>query len=252
MKLKIVCLNMWSGGKLFDEIKRFAQAEKADIMALQEVWHTETYPPEQEWHMVSVLAHILGYNHYAFAPALGRVLDGGRRVQMGNAIFSQFPIRSSSTIFYDVPYNGMYPETPGDYRLVPRNLQHGEMVIGEKTFHVFNTQGIWGFDGVDNERRLQMGEIIAREIAGKTPVILTGDFNVQENTQTTAKIEAHLKNVFQGELTTSFNLRHKEDPGFATAVVDMMFVSPDVTVKNHYASSANVSDHLALVGEFEI
>lgn len=252
MKIKVICLNMWQGGKLFANIQPFITAANADILALQEVHHAEEYPHQEKWRMIGALAKILGYKYYAFAPAFAKVIHTGHQAQKGNAILSRFPITSSTAIFYDVPYNRTFTETPGDYRYTPRNLQHGEIDINGTTLHLFNTQGIWGFDGKDNERRLNMGEIITREIAGKQPALLMGDFNVREGTQTVKKIEAHMTNVFAGKLETSFNLQHKKDSGFATAVVDMMFASPDVTVGKHYASKENVSDHLALVGEFEI
>lgn len=251
MKIKVICLNLWQGGNLFENIKSFIAEEKAGMLALQEV-HDAPPASEAAWHSVGALARILGYQHYAFAPAFAKEIPNGHTLQRGSAILSKFPILSSKAIFYDVPFNAAFTETPGDYRYTPRNLQHGEININGTTLHLFNTQGIWGFDGKDNERRLAMGEIITREIAGKQPALLMGDFNVREDTQTIKKIEAHMTNVFAGELKTSFNMRHKKDSGFATAVVDMMFASPDVKIGQHYASKTNVSDHLALVGEFEI
>lgn len=252
MKLKIICLNMWRGGALFDNIKSFITQEKADLLALQEVYHAEDEPPQQQWHNISALARILGYPHYAFNPAFSQKREGQKRVQNGNAILSKFPISSSTSTWYDKNYQANLPEILGDYTATPRNLQHAEIAVDSKTLHIFNTQGIWGFDGEDNDRRLHMGEVIAQEVAGKQPALLMGDFNVKENTQTIQKVEQQMRNIFKGELTTSFNMQHKSDGGFATAVVDMMFASPDVKIVNHYASKENVSDHLALVAEVEI
>jgi endonuclease/exonuclease/phosphatase family metal-dependent hydrolase len=252
MQLKVICLNLWLGGKLFDNIKEFIAQEKADIIALQEVYHAETDPPEQEWHIVGNLARIFGYEHFAFVPAFGRTEPSGFRILNGNAVFSKFPIKSSTATFYDVPMNTIYPENPEDARRTPRNLQHCEIDINGKILHFFNTQGVWGFDGNDNERRLQMGDTIAQEVANKSPALLMGDFNTQEGTQSIAKIEKHMTSIFKGEMKTSFNLEYKKSGGFATAVVDMMFMSPGVKVLSHHVSQANVSDHLSLVAEFEI
>lgn len=252
MKVKVICLNMWLGGKLFENVQQLMKRENAHILCLQEVHHAESLPPQEKWHVISELANILGYSQYAFAPATGVLLEDGSRIQFGNAILSKLPIKSSFSIFYDVPYNGMNRRTPDDYRFEPRNLQHAEIKIGDKVLHVFNTQGIWGFDGDDNERRLAMGDMIAREIAEKQQALLMGDFNVLEGTKTIGKIEGHMKNIFKGELKTSFNMRHKQGGGFASAVVDMVFASPDVKILNHYSLSDNVSDHVPLVGEFEI
>jgi endonuclease/exonuclease/phosphatase family metal-dependent hydrolase len=82
-----------------------------------------------------------------------------------------------------------------------------------------------------------------------------GDFNVQANTKTIKNIEKHMQNVFKEDLTTSFNLAHKDlekYPGYETAVVDMFFVSKDVKVITKSVPDDDVSDHLPLLCEVEI
>lgn len=243
---------MWLGGKLFENIAAFIAAQRPDILCLQEVYNAETYPVDTKWHHVGSLATMLGFSHYAFNPAFTRLEPSGFRMQNGNAVLSNLPIKSSVSTFFDVPFNGSYIEKPGDFQLTPRNLQHVELEMANQTLHIFNTQGIWGFDGADNERRLAMGDTIAREVAGVRPALLMGDFNVEERTQTMQKITETMKNVFAGELTTSFNMQQKNGGGFATSVVDMMFVSPDIRVTNHRVATENISDHLALIAEFEV
>ncbi len=253
MKIKVICLNLWFGGKLFENIKQYISEENPDIIALQEVYNAESYPPAEKWHPVGNLAQILGYKYFAFVPAFARTEPNGIKAQNGNAILSKFPIQNSIATFYDEPFNGFYIQPEGDARNTPRNLQHGEINIEGKVLHFFNTQGIWGFDGDDTDRRLHMGEVISSQVAGKQPALLMGDFNTQEGNQTIGKIEAHMRSIFKGEMKTSFNMKHKpKESGYGKAIVDMMFVSPDVKVVSHNVSSADVSDHLALVAEFEI
>lgn len=254
MNLKIVCLNMWLGGKLFENIQPFIEQENADILCLQEVYQAEHSPLMQPWHAVGELAKILGYKYYAFAPAFAEEVENGYRVQFGNAILSKYPIQTSQAVFFDVPYNGNWkPKSQEEIIFTPRNLQYAEINLGEKNLHIFNVQGIWGFDGDDNDRRLAMADVIAGHIAGKQPALLMGDFNVQEGGKTTDKIEEHMKSVFKGEMKTSFNLQQKDpNSGYATAIVDMMFASPDIQIKNHHVSDENISDHLGLVVEVEV
>ncbi len=69
-------------------------------------------------------------------------------------------------------------------------------------------------------------------------------------TQTIRNIEKHLNNVFKDELSTTFNVKHKDltrFPGYATAVVDMVFVSSDLQVQSKKCPAVDVSDHLPLV-----
>lgn len=250
MRLKFLCLNLWYGGKLWDPMLNFLQAEKPDILAAQEAYGGTDPALAPNYRSVELIGRELGYPHTFFSPAFCDVRDVGN-VDNGNAIFSRFPIRETRTVFFDVPYNPRRIEAPETFEVTPRNLQHAVIDLGGKSLQVFNTQGIWGKDGEDNERRLRMGEAIAREIRGKERVILAGDFNVKEGTKTIQNIERHLRSVFKGELVTSFNLRHKRDPGFATAVVDMVFASKDLRVLSHAAPDVNVSDHVPLVCVFE-
>lgn len=254
MKLKVICLNMWLGGKLFGSIQPFIERENADILCLQEVYQAENSPLQQPWHAVGELASILGYKYFAFAPAFSEEVEPGYRVQFGNAILSKYSIKNSQSIFYDISYNGSWkPLSQEEIQFTPRNLQHGEILIDGKILHVFNTQGIWGFNGDDTERRLAMTDTIAAHIAGKQPALLMGDFNVQEGGKTTDKIEVHMRSIFKGEMKTSFNMNHKDpSSGYAAAIVDMMFASPDIEIIRHHVSDADVSDHLALVAEVEI
>lgn len=253
MNLKVVCLNLWFGGKLFENIKTFIAQENPDIIGLQEVYQAESADLQEPWHAVSSLASILGYRYYAFAPTFAQDVEDGYRVQFGNAVLSRYPIRSARATFYDVPYEGNWAiREESDIEYTPRNLQHAEIIINDKILHVFNTQGIWGFNGDDTDRRLQMGDSIVKEISGKQPALLMGDFNLQEGGKTTDKIEKHMHSIFKGEMKTSFNMSHKDKPGYATAIVDMIFASPDIRIGKHYVSTADVSDHLALVAEVEV
>lgn len=76
---------------------------------------------------------------------------------------------------------------------------------------------------------------------------------MQEKTKSIALLEEHLVNVFkQDNRVTSFNMRHKTNPGYAVAVVDMLFVSSSLVVLEHRQCDENVSDHLALTATIEV
>ena len=96
-----------------------------------------------------------------------------------------------------------------------------------------------------------MAQTIVDAIKPFDSVVLAGDFNVQEKTESIGLIETHLTNIFKGERSSSFNMKHKTNPGFATAVVDMVFVSPSLTVLEHRQCDENVSDHVALTATIE-
>lgn len=247
--ISFLCLNLWFGGKLWDQLIPFLKAASPDILAAQEVYngHDATLP--DHYRTVERFQELLRYPYAFFAPAYREVTLPGA-VECGNAIFSRFPITETRTVFYDVPYNparDQRTEHP-DYSHMPRNLQHATIEIdADRTFHVFNTHGIWGFDPHDNPRRLAMADTILREVGQNANVLLCGDFNVAETSETVRKIEERLQNVFKGMLTTSFNMKQKTpSPTFTPEVIDMVFASRDLTILDRQTPDVNVSDHRPL------
>lgn len=252
MRIKLVCLNIWIGGKLLDAAMDFLKQEKPDILAMQEVYGGKNPGLEARLRTFEFIKQELGYPHAFFSPATLDILKEGN-IEQGNAIFSKFPISRTSTIFFDVPLQERTNiEGPGDFTFNPRNLQCAVIEAGSTELNVFNTQGIWGFDGKDNERRLKMSDIIIENIKGKKNVILAGDFNFNPDTEAILNIEKHLANIFKDELETTFNMKQKTDPDFATAVVDFVFASKNLKVIDHDCPQADVSDHLPLICVFDV
>jgi len=282
MHLKIICLNVWIGGVLFEEIVDFLQKEQPDILFLQEVFlgeeesvseqskhhsNPQLPPLPPQYRTYQVLKKRLGFAHGHFAPAFIEEVETTKgvgdssklEIPQGNAILSKYPLREVSVTHFDVPF-GKRIDDYSAYAFSPRNLQHVVATLPTGTdVHLLNTQGIWGEDGEDSPRRLEMGKKIIQELQWESgqlsPVILAGDFNILPHTQTIASIEKKLVNVFKDELKTTFNLKRKnleKYPGFAQAVVDMFFVSPDISVSSHTCPQVDISDHLPLVVEIEI
>ena len=106
----------------------------------------------------------------------------------------------------------------------------------------------WDLNG-DNfsEQRRRMSNVIIAESAGKPNVLLAGDTNAKPTNQAMRNVELHLKSVFGNRLTTSFNMRRKDNPGYATAVVDLMYVSPTVRIVSYDCPDVDISDHLPLI-----
>lgn len=234
-----------------DEILAFLRREDADVVLMQEVYDGHESSWERKFRSMDVLREELRYPHEHFAPAFLERTEFGN-VEQGNAILSTYPIFESEVYFFDQPYSER-EDKPEYYEMTPRNLQRVGIDVGGRTIQVFNTQGVWGKGGDDNDRRLAMAQTIVDAVASFQDVVLAGDFNVQEKTRSISLIEKHLVNVFkQDHRMTSFNMKHKTNPGFATAVVDMMFVSSSLTVLEHRQCDENVSDHLALTATINL
>jgi len=249
--MKFLCINLWQGGNLLDEILAFLKREDADLVLMQEVYDGHDPAWERKFRSMDVLRETLRYPYEHFAPAFLERTDFGK-VEQGNAVLSKFPILEAVSTPGDVPY-GEREDKPEYYERTPRNLQRVAVEVDGRTLQVFNTQGVWGKDGNDNERRLTMAQTIVNAIKPFDSVVLAGDFNVQEKTKSIAMIEEHLVNVFKNDhRSTSFNMKNKTNLGFATAVVDMVFVSPSLHVLEHRQCEENVSDHLALTATLDI
>lgn len=192
----------------------------------------------------------ISYPYTAFAPAMTDTKDN-LNLPWGNAVLSKFPITKERAIFFDIPFNEG-KTTIATAEQAPRNMLHVTIAMNNTTLNVFSIHGIWGKDGDDNPRRLAMSETIIKHIKNKPRVIISGDFNVKENTKTTTNLEKYLHNVFKGERATSFNIRVKTDPKFANAIVDHLLVSNDLTVTEHRQPDVNASDHLPLIATIEI
>lgn len=236
-----------AGGNLFEGILEFLQSEDADILMLQEVYNGTDSTLPANYRSIQVLNDKFSYPFYDFAPAmLDKVPEG--KIESGNAVFSKFPIISSDYTFFDDPYRERNAHDPKEFPTTPRNLQHVVIDIDGKEFNIFNFQGVWDLDG-DNfsSRRQHMSEIILQEIKGKPRVILAGDTNAKPTNKAIVALEDQLINVSGHELTTSFNMRRKDNPGYATACVDMIFVTPDLVVVEKRCPDIDISDHLPLI-----
>ena len=255
MKIKVISLNLYEGGLLFQQILDFFEQENPDILLLQEVNNGQNDQLPNHLRSMQVLSQALPNFHSFFSPEILLNRPEGK-IDIGNAIFSRFPLRNQNTVFLNVEY-GTYDPVPigGDFSNHPKNLQTCEVALRNKNLTVGNLHGIWGLDGGDNPARLKMSQLIIEEIKNKETIILGGDFNLKPNTKTIKNIENHLTNVFKDDLKNTFNLKRKDlkkFPGYATAVVDMVFVSQNLKAVNKNCPKIDISDHLPLIVELEI
>lgn len=250
MGIKIITLNLFFGGLHFNAIENFLKEEKPDILCLQEAYDSKDKKLAKNFQTIKTLRKNLPNYFFHFAPEFLHCRIEGK-IDIGNAIFSKFPIIKTNVIFYDIPY-GKYQTSTSygnkrDFSKIPRNLQYAQIKINRAILNLFNTHGIWGHHGNDTNRRLKMGQTIIDNVKDKKNVFLCGDFNLSPATQTIANIEKYLTNVFKNELVTTFNVKLKPHPGnYGRSVVDMMFTSKDVTIIEKYQPKVSVSDHFPL------
>jgi len=252
MKLKTVSLNLWNGGRLMESALDFLRDQDADVVFLQEVYDGTDPGLEPRFRSMQVLADELRYPHVEFAPAMLDKLPQGD-IAAGSAILSKYALQAADLIFFNEPFHELTSTDPRTFSTMPRILQHVTADFPAGALNLFNVHGVWDLDG-DNfgERRREMRDKILLAIKGKSNIILAGDTNAQPTNEMWPPIEAQISSVFGTALKSTFNMKHKTNPGYATARVDMIFVSPNIKVLEKQCHDADVSDHLPLTASLEI
>ncbi len=254
MKLKIITLNIWNGGRLLPDALAFLKSEAADIVMLQEVYDGRDPSLADRFRTMEILKDELAYPHTAFGLAyqyIDRECD--RPLPHGTAILSTFPIKSTGTEPMRPSTLEVYSDIAEHWTVIPPPLQHATVQTPAGEVNLYNMHGVWDLAGDDYspDRRL-MAKSILEAIAGKQNVIVGGDSNASQGNPLWNEIGRHLTDAFGGRLTSTFNMRRKDQPGYATAAVDVLYVSPNFKVVSAECPDVDVSDHLPLVVELEL
>jgi endonuclease/exonuclease/phosphatase (EEP) superfamily protein YafD len=208
---------------------------------------------DSQYRTFQTLQKELGYEYSAFGQAYAEKIGSGDLIPHGNAIFSRWPIVSTEIILMTESTLDYYREIPEHWPILPAPLQHAVIDTAAVKLNVFNMHGVWDLDG-DNfsDRRRAMRDTILAAVDGKSNVILAGDSNAKPTNQAMKDLETKLRPVFDKDVTTTFNMRHKDNPGYATAVVDLMYVSANIETISRDVPDVDVSDHLPLVVKLQI
>jgi endonuclease/exonuclease/phosphatase family metal-dependent hydrolase len=251
MIIKFLNLNMWDGS-LIEQCLEFFKSQDADIIMLQEVTHAAGAAYPKRLQSFETLQKELDYPYSDYAVGLLNNHPEGK-IPTGNAILSKFPIIDSSHSFFHEGFNPDYYDTQTDSSKYPHILQHAKLDTPVGEVNVFNFHGVWDLDGNNySDRRRKMSEKIIAAVKDKPNVLLGGDTNAKPTNQAIKNIQKHLTSVFEDSLKTTFNMRRKDNPGYATAAVDMLFVSPGIKILSRECPDVDISDHLPVLATLEI
>lgn len=243
--MKLIQLNAW-GGRLEYRLNDFIEAQQPDILCLQEIIDIKNARGAL-FTSVEEICEILKTKHYYMSPILSFNFMR-RKANFGNAIISKYPILKNETIFTGREYLDDFDWT--EHTMNIRNLQYAEVELPNgKLLNLFNHHGhhIHEHKNGDEESMRQM-KLVAEEIKQKDgKVILTGDFNLIPESESLQQINKILNNlsVKAGLATTRNQLTHK------TEVCDYIFVSDEIEDKSFKMPEEIVSDHQALILNFD-
>ena len=252
MKIKVVSINVYVGGRIWHSLVDFIKSEKPDILLLQEVFNGNNKSLPNHYRTYEEFKN-LGFKSSAFEQAFVYEDENGLNPE-GNAVFSKFEIISSEMFaLNDAEFAVSYKDIPENWPVLPRIAQLCKVDVSGTEVNIVNVQGVWDLAG-DNpsEARQQMISAILDKTNGLNNVIIAGDTNANINNPLLRRLEVAYKPVFGSELKSTFNMKRKTNPGYATAAVDLMFVSQDIKVITKEVPQVDISDHLPLVVELEI
>jgi endonuclease/exonuclease/phosphatase family metal-dependent hydrolase len=243
--LKIIQLNIW-GGKLGFQVIDFLKAEKPDFVCMQEV-HDLKGSSGALFSTLDEIKEEGGFSESFMSPTYSfRYME--RELEYGNAILGKTPFDSTETVFTRGAYKRNFDFMTDDHNA--RNLQVSATRIGNTPLHILNHHGhhVQGSKAGNDEITQQM-RIIADAIeplAG--PVILCGDFNLAPSSPSLAVINEKLTN-----LSIAYKLKRTYSQfSIINEVCDYIFVNDRVKVRRFEMSKALVSDHKALILEFDL
>lgn len=242
--MKILQLNMW-GGRLENQIKDLIEQEKPNILCLQEAISFST-SDSGLFISVEKIQTLLDYEYMAAAPVFSMNYMNGS-AHFGNFILSKFPITKSEVVFTRLGHKDNF-NFDDDYNI--RNFVHSRIKSKTKTFDVITHHGHHIRENKDgNQETDRQMKILHDYISAlDCPVILTGDFNLHPKSKSLKSLNKSLRNlsVEYGLKTTRNELTSKKE------VCDYIFVSKNIKVLSFKMSDKIVSDHQALILEFNL
>lgn len=238
-------LNVWQG-RLERVLLKHLEEQNIDFACMQEAVDYEG----KTGGLISSYSKIgtsLRLDQQFFSP-INAIKFGNRKITFGNVTYSSMPFETSETIFTRGSYKDDFDFDVDDYNI--RALQHAVVRVNDKKLHILNHHGhhIDAHKLGDEETMRQTALIIdyIKQLDGA--VILCGDFNLSPESESIKQFDSILQNLpvtYSLETTRSLLTYKKE-------VCDYIFVNQNVDVKDFSMDQTIISDHNALIVDFEI
>lgn len=238
-------LNVWQG-RLERVLLKHLETQDIDFAAMQEAVSLDG----KSGGLVSSYQKIgdsLGLSQQFFSPTAATKL-GDRSIGFGNVIYSNLPFVQTNTTFTRGEYKDNFDFNVDDHNL--RAFQHVLVEVSGKPLHILNHHGhhIDAHKLGDEETLRQVKQIADYIEHLEGAVVLCGDFNLAPESESIKLLDTNLRNlsVEYGLKTTRSALTYKKE------VCDYIFVNDGIDVKNFSMDETIISDHNALILDFEI
>lgn len=182
--------------------------------------------------------------------------DFGGFIEYGNYIKTRFKILEGRSIFVQDHFSYMtdwewVEKHPGEE---PRMVQIADLQISStQKLRLINYHGIWSKDKMGNEKTKSVSRKLLRWAAEVFhPSIIAGDFNLFPHTKSVKIIKSKFISLVDKYNVTTTRPKSNELSFAKRNVVDYIFVSKGIKVKNFKVIESDVSDHFPLLLEFKV
>lgn len=242
--MRLLQLNVW-GGRLMESVIDLVRELDPAVICMQEVISTDV---PMVFGTLEDLVAALEFDHVHFAPTFHFDIMGGD-AEFGNVILSRYPMSNQETVFFNLEYARSFSFSTHDYNI--RNFVRADLDTPDGTLHVVNYHGLQvpeHKNGTEQTERncLSLAHYLKPLI--EEPTLLTGDFNLAPTSISLVPLDRLMTNHCKaaGVTSTRTRLTRKNE------VCDYVFSSAAVTASDFRLSDQAVSDHCALVMDFEI
>lgn len=215
--MKFVQLNMWRGAMLKNCVE-FLRKQDADIINLQEVYIS------RKLNIFDYLKKKLSMNG-VYAKDMGFRTSKGIEYN-GNAILTKHRIINHKSVFYNLPFRifkkeGMsYFGSPRfnieNVLREPKNMIYALIDTPEGRLTSVSTHLAWSEKCSERLMRIEQARKLVRILRGKSPVIVSGDFNTHQNSLSFRIINSEFTNLAKGvknTLNPRIHLSFKDNAG---------------------------------------
>lgn len=248
--MKLINLNTWAG-KIKEPLENFLKihSKDTDIFCFQEIFNnysgnTDNYINDSKANLniLQDIKNILIDFDVYFCPVADNIYGIATFVKKGIKV-----INTGDILLYE---NQNYDQN-NEVNDHNRKMQWLRIKQNSKEFVVMNLHGHWDNSGKGDtpNRIIQSDKIIDFIKPIKSiPKILVGDFNLNPDTKSIKMIEEYLINLITlNKVKTTRTKLYNGEYKYA----DYIFVSPDVNVEEFEVLPDLVSDHTALLLQFD-
>lgn len=227
--------------------------EKPDIICSQEIFQTsKSISIEDSYQTLTHIQKAGKFKRAFFSPTWSsKVFD--TQLDFGNAIFSKFPIVDKQTIFISKSY--VPNQTAQNWEFNARNLQLCTIDAGGKLIKVANHQGfIIKNEKLGGPETIKYTQKVADSLRPYIDsMIFCCDLNIVKESHAFLPIkELGFRNLTSdNNIKTTLSAAHRALNRDSVAC-DYIFCSHNIKIKNFSVSEQIVSDHKALILEFDI